>query len=46
MTDKGVRSLVDEVRTAINRHDLRAFLECFDDTYESEQPAGALLPGS
>ena len=33
MTDEGVRSLVDQARTAINQHDLDAFLECFDETY-------------
>ena len=38
MTDDGVRSLIERVRTAINRHDLDAFLECFDQAYESEQP--------
>jgi ketosteroid isomerase-like protein len=38
MTDEGVRALVDQLRTAINRHDLHAFLECFDEAYESEQP--------
>jgi ketosteroid isomerase-like protein len=38
MTDDGVRSLIERVRSAINRHDLDVFLECFDEDYESEQP--------
>ena len=36
MTDDGVRSLIERVRSAINRHDLDAFLECFDQADESE----------
>jgi hypothetical protein len=38
MTGEGVRSLIEQVRSAVNRHDLGAFLECFDEAYESEQP--------
>ncbi len=38
MTVDGVRSLVDRVQAAINAHDLEAFLACFDETYDSEQP--------
>jgi ketosteroid isomerase-like protein len=38
MTDDGVRSLIERVRNAINRHDLDAFLDCFHEAYESEQP--------
>ena len=38
MSDDGVRSLIERVSRAINRHDLHAFLECFDEDYESEQP--------
>jgi ketosteroid isomerase-like protein len=33
-----VRSLIEQVRSAINAHDLEAFLDCFDEDYESEQP--------
>jgi hypothetical protein len=33
-----VRSLIERLHGAINRHDLAAFLDCFDDAYESEQP--------
>jgi hypothetical protein len=33
MTDEGMRSLVDQARTAINQHDRDAFLDCFDETY-------------
>ena len=36
MTVDDVRSLV--VQAAINAHDLEAFLACFDETYDSEQP--------
>jgi hypothetical protein len=38
MTEEGVRSLIEQVRTAINGHDLDTFLDCFDEAYESEQP--------
>jgi SnoaL-like domain len=38
MTDEGVRSLVDQIRAAINQHDLDAFLERFEEAYESNQP--------
>ena len=38
MTDDGVRSLIERVRNAINRHDLDGFLDCFHEAYESEQP--------
>ncbi len=38
MTVDDVRSLVDRVQAAINTHDLEAFLACFDETYDSEQP--------
>ena len=39
MTDEGVRSLIEQLRTALNRHDLDTFLDSFDKVYESEQPA-------
>jgi ketosteroid isomerase-like protein len=38
MTHDGLRSLIEQVRTAINAHDLDAFLDCFDEGYVSEQP--------
>jgi ketosteroid isomerase-like protein len=38
VTPDGVRSLIERVRSAINRHDPDAFLACFDEAYESEQP--------
>lgn len=38
MTADGVRSLIEDLRSAIKRHDLDAFLACFDEAYESEQP--------
>jgi ketosteroid isomerase-like protein len=38
MTDEGTRSLIEQVRSAINAHDLDGFLDCFDEAYESEQP--------
>lgn len=31
-------SIVERMREALNRHDLDAFLECFDENYQSEQP--------
>jgi hypothetical protein len=31
MTADGVRSLIEDLRSAINRHDLDAFLACFDE---------------
>ena len=39
MTDDGVRSLIERLRNAINRHDLDAFLDCFDEASESELPS-------
>lgn len=41
MNAADVRSLIEAIRSAINGHDLDAFLACFDEAYESEQP---LLP--
>ena len=38
MTADGVRSLIEDLPSAIKRHDLDAFLACFDEAYESEQP--------
>jgi ketosteroid isomerase-like protein len=38
LRDELVRSLIDRLRTAINEHDLEAFLDCFDEDYTSEQP--------
>jgi ketosteroid isomerase-like protein len=31
--------LLERMRTALNQHDLEAFLACFDPAYQSEQPA-------
>lgn len=31
--------VIERMREALNRHDLEAFLECFDPNYRSEQPA-------
>ncbi len=31
--------VIERMREALNRHDLEAFLECFDPNYNSEQPA-------
>lgn len=31
--------VIDRLHAAMNRHDLAAFVECFDPDYESEQPA-------
>jgi limonene-1,2-epoxide hydrolase len=31
-------SVVERMREALNRHDLEAFLDCFDPNYRSEQP--------
>lgn len=31
MTPDGVRSLIEDLRSAINRHALDAFLACFDE---------------
>lgn len=33
------RQVIERLRDAQNRHDLEAFLECFDPDYRSEQPA-------
>ncbi len=38
MTGDGPRGVIERVRCAINAHDLEAFLDCFDEGYESEQP--------
>jgi ketosteroid isomerase-like protein len=38
MSEDLVRELIDRLREAINRHDVDAFLECFDEDYDSEQP--------
>lgn len=48
MTVDRVRSLIEEVQSAINAHNLDAFLACFNESYDSEQPAAsaALLPWS
>jgi SnoaL-like domain len=32
-------SVVERMHEALNRHDLEAFLDCFDAGYRSEQPA-------
>jgi hypothetical protein len=32
-------TVIQRMRDALNRHDLEAFLECFDPNYRSEQPA-------
>jgi limonene-1,2-epoxide hydrolase len=32
-------SVIERMREALNQHDLEAFLECFDPSYQSEQPA-------
>src|SRR5919206_291309 len=32
-------SVIERMREALNRHDLEAFLECFDPDYQSTQPA-------
>ena len=31
--------VIERMAEALNRHDLEAFLECFDPNYRSEQPA-------
>jgi len=31
-------AVLERVQAALNRHDLEAFLECFDPDYQSEQP--------
>jgi hypothetical protein len=33
------REAVERLHTAMNQHDLEAFLACFDPHYRSEQPA-------
>lgn len=38
MTDDGAQSLIEQIRSAINAHDLDAFLDRFDEDYQSEQP--------
>ena len=45
MTDEGVRSLVAQVRTAINQHDLDAVLECFDALLTISAQMGATSCG-
>jgi ketosteroid isomerase-like protein len=32
-------SVLQRLQTALNQHDLEAFLDCFDPDYQSEQPA-------
>jgi hypothetical protein len=32
-------TVIERMQDALNRHDLEAFLECFDTNYRSEQPA-------
>ncbi len=32
-------AVIERMAEALNRHDLEAFLECFDSNYRSEQPA-------
>jgi ketosteroid isomerase-like protein len=32
------RDAIEQLRDAVNRHDLDAFLDCFDSGYRSEQP--------
>ena len=34
-----VEMLADKLRAAINAHDIEAFMACFDDEYDSAQPA-------
>ena len=36
---EGSPSVVERLNAAMNAHDLEAFLACFQDDYESEQPA-------
>src|SRR3954449_10605525 len=40
-TDRGagLGTVVERLNAAMNAHDLDAFLACFQDDYESEQPA-------
>ena len=35
----GPGTVVERLNAAMNAHDLEAFLACFEDDYESEQPA-------
>ena len=35
----GSELVVDRLNAAMNAHDIDAFVACFDDDYESEQPA-------
>lgn len=32
-------AVIERMQKALNNHDLKAFLECFDPNYRSEQPA-------
>lgn len=32
-------AVIERMQKALNHHDLKAFLECFDPNYRSEQPA-------
>ena len=38
-TQQSHLSVVERLQRAMNRHDLEAFLDCFDANYHSEQPA-------
>jgi hypothetical protein len=35
----GGRLVVERLNAAMNAHDIEAFVACFDEDYESEQPA-------
>jgi len=37
--EAGATTVMERVNAAMNAHDLDAFLACFQDDYESEQPA-------
>jgi limonene-1,2-epoxide hydrolase len=32
------QALIEKMNSALNQHDLEAFLDCFDPSYQSEQP--------
>lgn len=38
MADDGVSVLIRRLQSAINRHDVETFVECFHEDYRSEQP--------
>ena len=37
-THSNPRAVMERINTALNQHDLEAFLDCFDPDYQSEQP--------